>query len=63
MLIRESTIKGALLVLYNKPGEIISNDVLSPHLAIDLYIKLLKKQYPPDEARLRTLLLKEVLES
>jgi len=41
----------------------INNNIFGPYLILDLQVELLKEQYPPDEARLGILVVKEVLES
>ena len=51
-----------VMVLNNEPRDMISHDILSSRLVLDLHVKLLKRQNSPDEATLSILLLKEVLE-
>ena len=41
MLVRKSIIDRGVVALIDKPGEMISNDVLDPRLVFDLQIKLL----------------------
>ena len=41
MLIRKSIIDGDILALNNEPREVVNNNILSPHLVLDLYVKLL----------------------
>jgi len=62
MLIRKSIIDGSFLALNNMPKEVISNNILKPGLIFHLQVELLKETYPPNEARLDILLIKEMLE-
>ena len=61
MFIRKSIIDRGILALKDKHPEIISNNIFGPRVVPNLLVKLLKNQYPSDEAKLGILLLKEML--
>jgi len=62
MLIRKNIIDRGVMAFKDKPGEMINSNIFGPYLVLNFQVKLLKKQYSLDEARLGILLFKEMLD-